>query len=85
MSPDVVRCRHDMSDESPLSDPRSFEALLGEISSRLLATLPEALDAEIQNTVEQLVVFFAADRGSLMQSDGDGTVRITHTFVKDGV
>ncbi|MGH7785579.1 MAG: sigma-54-dependent Fis family transcriptional regulator [Candidatus Binatia bacterium] len=73
-----------MSDGS-LGYSASFEQLLGGISSRLLAATADALDAELEKTVEQLVRFFGADRGALIELGSDGAVRIGCAFAREGM
>ena len=61
-----------------------FEAMLADVSARLLAVSPEDFDAELQRTVERFVQHFNADRGGIGQFDAEGGLRTTHQFATEG-
>src|SRR5262245_15514510 len=68
-----------------LRDSTDFELLLGEVSSRLLAVPLERLDDEIRSSLQKLILFFGADRGSIGRVMPDGTVQATHTWATEGI
>ena len=68
-----------------MEQPSGFELMLAEISARLLAASPEVFDAEISRSLERLVLFLDADRGSLGRFQPDGTFQLTHHFARPGV
>jgi transcriptional regulator with GAF, ATPase, and Fis domain len=63
-----------------------FEALLGEISGRLIAAEPDAVGGMIESALEQVMRFFSADRCALCcVSDDLNTVKVAHAAYADGV
>jgi formate hydrogenlyase transcriptional activator len=50
-----------------------FESVLAEVSARLLATPTDDFESELDRAIEQLALFFGADRGSILLFEGDRT------------
>jgi len=62
-----------------------FEALLADISTRLLNLPPEAVDQEITDALQRLTEHLGVDRGSTTTVDpSNGMLRTTHSWAREG-
>ena len=63
-----------------------FEALLADVSTRLLNLPPDAVDEEITDALRRLGLHLDVDRGSVASVDpDDGKLRTTHGWAREGV
>ena len=63
-----------------------FETLLFDISVRIMATLPDQIDSQIDDALKQVLEFFQVDRCTLLEFQKDmAFVRITHAANGEGI
>src|SRR5512141_15195 len=60
-----------------------FESVLAEVSARLLAAPPDVFEAELDHAIQQLALFFEADRGSVLLFEGDQTTIVAAYAVEN--
>jgi formate hydrogenlyase transcriptional activator len=67
------------------ADPRAFERLVTDISTRFVNAAPANVDAEITSALRSLVEFLRVDRSTLFQLSADGrNLEQTHHWVVEG-
>jgi len=69
-----------------LQESLALEKLLVDISARLISSPLEAIDAEIEQALQQVRIFFGVDRCVLIELLGDSSfVRFSHASHAEGV
>jgi formate hydrogenlyase transcriptional activator len=76
----------DDSREAALRQQVQFEALLADISTRLLNVPPESVDQEITDALGRLSEHLGVDRGVVSTVElGDGMLHATHSWTAEGM